>query len=82
MFKLNLIWQNFNTNFKDGVKEHYEMKVPCNSSYSVLNDGFEIYAIQNGVYKTHLGTFNSIDEAKKFCEEHYTNEILKIIKDL
>lgn len=82
MLRLNLEWKNYNTKFKDGIKEHYEMKVPCNGAYAVYNDGKEIYALQHGTYITNIGSFDTIDEAKKYCENHYIYEIMKLMKEM
>lgn len=71
MFKLNLKWNNQN-----------ELEIPGGSRFCIEYDDTCVYAMLYGETTTYLGEFDSVKEAKKFCEDYYTLKVLKIVKEL
>lgn len=72
MFKLNLKWN-----------DNMELLVPGNARFCIeYDDNSSVIAVLYGEETSILGEFDNVEEAKKFCEDLYTYQVLQVVKEL
>jgi hypothetical protein len=72
MFKLNLKWN-----------DNMELEVPGGARFCIeYDDSSSVIAMLYSEESSVLGEFDNVEEAKKFCEDLYTCQVLGIVKEL